>query len=157
MGDPPHPAAEPGRDDYSGPMTETSSPQLGAPADPAPSALRAVVTGASSGIGAATVRALRRDGWDVVAAARRIDRLQALADETGAVPLALDVTDQVSVEAFAAEVTAAGPVHALINNAGGAFGADRVLDTTTADWRPDVRRQRARLPAHDAGTAPGAA
>lgn len=136
-------------------MTETSSTQLGAPADPAPSALRAVVTGASSGIGAATVRALRRDGWDVVAAARRLDRLQALADETGATPLALDVTDQASVDAFAAEVTAAGPVHALINNAGGAFGADRVLDTTTADWQwmydvnvlGSLRMTRALLPA----------
>ncbi len=119
---------------YSGPMTEIPQAPLGAPADPAPSALRAIVTGASSGIGAATVRALRRDGWDVVAAARRIDRLQALAEETGSTPMALDVTDQASIDAFTAEVTAAGPVHALINNAGGAFGADRVADSVTADW-----------------------
>ncbi|WP_298251296.1 SDR family oxidoreductase [uncultured Arthrobacter sp.] len=128
---------------------------LGAPAEPAPPALRAVVTGASSGIGAATVRALRRDGWAVVAAARRTDRLTALAEETGAVPVALDVTDQASVDAFAAEVAAGGAVHALVNNAGGAFGADRVADSVTADWERmyevnvlgSMRMTRALLPA----------
>lgn len=118
---------------YSGPMTSSAAP-LGAPADPAPSRLRAVVTGASSGIGAATVRALTGSGWDVVAAARRTDRLQALADETGATPLFLDVTDQASVDSFVADVLAVGPVHALVNNAGGAFGADRVADAVTDDW-----------------------
>lgn len=136
-------------------MTGTSSAPLGAPAVPAPSALRVIVTGASSGIGAATVRALRRDGWDVVAAARRIDRLQALAEETGAIPMPLDVTDQDSVDAFTAEVTAGGPVHGLVNNAGGAFGADRVVDSVTADWQRmydvnvlgSMRLTRALLPA----------
>ncbi|MEG9248495.1 SDR family oxidoreductase [Arthrobacter sp. Soc17.1.1.1] len=136
-------------------MSQSSPAPLGAPADPAPSALRVIVTGASSGIGAATVRALRRDGWDVVAAARRLDRLTALAEETGATPMTLDVTDQASVDAFAAEVTAAGPVHALVNNAGGAFGADRVADAVTADWEwmynvnvlGSMRMTRALLPA----------
>ena len=136
-------------------MTETFRAPLGAPADPAPSALRAIVTGASSGIGAATVRALRRDGWDVVAAARRIDRLQALAEETGATPMALDVTDQASVDAFTAEVTATGPVHALVNNAGGAFGTERVAEARTEDWEwmynvnvlGSMRMTRALLPA----------
>ena len=136
-------------------MSQSSPAPLGAPADPASSALRVIVTGASSGIGAATVRALRRDGWDVVAAARRLDRLPALAEETGATPMTLDVTDQASVDAFAAEVTAAGPVHALVNNAGGAFGADRVADAVTADWEwmynvnvlGSLRMTRALLPA----------
>jgi NADP-dependent 3-hydroxy acid dehydrogenase YdfG len=133
----------------------TSSTPLGAPADPAPSRLRAVVTGASSGIGAATVRALTGAGWDVVAAARRIDRLQALADETGATPLVLDVTDQASVDAFVADVLADGAVHALVNNAGGAFGVDRVADALTDDWTRmydvnvlgSMRLTRALLPA----------
>ncbi|MDQ0735108.1 SDR family oxidoreductase [Arthrobacter agilis] len=136
-------------------MSQTSATPLGAPADPAPTALRAIVTGASSGIGAATVRALRSAGWDVVAAARRLDRLTALAEETGATPMVLDVTDQASVDAFAAEVSAAGPVHALVNNAGGAFGADRVVDAVTADWEwmynvnvlGSMRMTRALLPA----------
>jgi NADP-dependent 3-hydroxy acid dehydrogenase YdfG len=136
-------------------MTSHRPASLGAPADPAPSALRAVVTGASSGIGAATVRALRRSGWEVIAAARRLDRLQALADETGATPVALDVTDQASVDAFTAQVTAAGPVHALVNNAGGAFGADCVADSVTEDWEKmysvnvlgSMRVTRALLPA----------
>jgi NADP-dependent 3-hydroxy acid dehydrogenase YdfG len=140
-------------------MTPTSPAPLGAPVVPAPPALRAVVTGASSGIGAATVRALRRNGWDVVAAARRVDRLEALAAETGATAVALDVTDQASVDAFTAEVTAAGPVHALVNNAGGAFGADRVVDSVTEDWQRmydvnvlgSMRMTRALLPALRSG------
>ncbi|OUM39543.1 SDR family oxidoreductase [Arthrobacter sedimenti] len=140
-------------------MTPTSPAPLGAPVVPAPPALRAVVTGASSGIGAATVRALRRNGWDVVAAARRVDRLEALAEETGATAVALDVTDQASVDAFTAEVTAAGPVHALVNNAGGAFGVERVADAVTSDWEwmydvnvlGSMRMTRALLPALRSG------
>lgn len=128
---------------------------LGSPASPAPPALRVVVTGASSGIGAATVRALRAHGWDVVAAARRIERLEALAAETGATAMTLDVTDQASVDAFAADITAGGPVHALVNNAGGAFGTERVAASVTADWEwmynvnvlGSMRMTRALLPA----------
>ncbi|GAA2724556.1 SDR family NAD(P)-dependent oxidoreductase [Cellulomonas aerilata] len=98
-------------------------------------ALRAVVTGASSGIGAATVRRLRAEGWDVVAVARRADRLQALADATGAVPLVADVTSDDDVARLVREVTGGGPVHALVNNAGGALGTDPVESGSLDDWR----------------------
>lgn len=97
--------------------------------------LRAVVTGASSGIGAATVRRLRAEGWQVVAAARRADRLEALAAETGAVPVECDVTSDDDVARLAEAATALGPVHALVNNAGGALGLDPVADGSVADWR----------------------
>lgn len=97
--------------------------------------LRAVVTGASSGIGAATVRRLRAEGWDVVAVARRQERLRALADETGAVPVVADVTSDDDVARLAATVTSGGPVHALVNNAGGALGVDPVERGSLEDWR----------------------
>lgn len=97
--------------------------------------LRAVVTGASSGIGAATVRHLRRAGWDVVAVARRADRLAALAEETGAQVVVADLTVADDVARLAAEVTAGGPVHALVNNAGGALGTDRVEASDVERWR----------------------
>jgi NADP-dependent 3-hydroxy acid dehydrogenase YdfG len=93
----------------------------------------AVVTGASSGIGAATARALAGAGFQVVCAARRADRLTALAEEIGGVAVTCDVTSDASVQALAA---AAGPeVEVLVNNAGGAVGLDRVEDSTTADWQ----------------------
>lgn len=95
---------------------------------------RAVVTGASSGIGAATVRQLRALGWDVVAVARRADRLRELADATGASYAVADVTSDEDVARLAAEVTGAGPLHALVNNAGGAIRADRIADSPIADW-----------------------
>jgi NADP-dependent 3-hydroxy acid dehydrogenase YdfG len=91
----------------------------------------AVVTGASSGIGAATARRLVADGYEVIAAARREDRLESLAKEVGVRPVRLDVTDADSVRAFAATI---GELDVLVNNAGGAFGADPVATGDPADW-----------------------
>ena len=96
---------------------------------------RAVVTGASSGIGAATVRRLRADGWQVVAVARRADRLEQLAAETGAEPFAADLTSQVEVDRLAAFVERSGGLTSLINNAGGAFGLEPVAAADVDDWR----------------------
>jgi NADP-dependent 3-hydroxy acid dehydrogenase YdfG len=98
-------------------------------------AKRAVVTGASTGIGWATVALLRRHGWDVVAVARRADRLERLAAETGATVFAADLTDAAQVAALAEHVRAGGPLHALVNNAGGARGLDSVESGSVDDWR----------------------
>lgn len=92
----------------------------------------AVVTGASSGIGAATARRLAEDGFAVVVAARREDRLAALAAEIGARPVRLDVTDQASVDALAA---ALDDCELLVNNAGGAVGLDPVAAADPAGWQ----------------------
>jgi NADP-dependent 3-hydroxy acid dehydrogenase YdfG len=96
---------------------------------------RVVVTGASSGIGAASVRLFRAHGWSVVAVARRRDRLEALADETGAAIFVADITDQDEVDALGAWLADSGPVHALVNNAGGAVGLDSVEASAIEDWR----------------------
>lgn len=96
---------------------------------------RAVVTGASSGIGEAAVRALRSTGWDVVGVARRAARLQSLEEETGAVAFAADLTRQEDVDALAAWLAESGPVHALVQVAGGARGTDRVEDADPGDWQ----------------------
>jgi NADP-dependent 3-hydroxy acid dehydrogenase YdfG len=92
----------------------------------------AVVTGASSGIGAATARALAAEGFRVVCAARRTDRVEALAREIGGVAVSLDVTDATSVAALAADLDV---VHVLVNNAGGAFGADPIESADPEQWR----------------------
>ncbi|WP_300268052.1 SDR family oxidoreductase [Microbacterium sp.] len=96
---------------------------------------RAVVTGASSGIGAATVRGLRSRGWEVVGVARRADRLQEVVNETGAAAVSCDLTDADAVAALVAELEETGPVHALVQVAGGARGTDRVEDGSTDDWQ----------------------
>lgn len=95
---------------------------------------RAVVTGASSGIGAAAVRLLREHGWQVTGVARRADRLEALAAETGADVFVADVTKQSDVDALREHLEATGPIHALVNNAGGAFGLASVEDSDPDDW-----------------------
>ncbi|MDO5619418.1 SDR family oxidoreductase [Kocuria sp.] len=95
----------------------------------------AVVTGASTGIGEATARKLRADGWIVYAVARRADRLDALAQEIGVVPVATDLTDQQQVEALRDRVLQEqGTVDALVNISGGARGTDPVGDAKDDDW-----------------------
>ncbi|WP_181311669.1 SDR family NAD(P)-dependent oxidoreductase [Nocardioides campestrisoli] len=107
----------------------------------APFPRTAVVTGASSGIGAATARALADAGFSVVCAARRVERLEALAAEIGGTAVACDVTDPESVAGLAAAVaslspgsTAAGRLDVLVNNAGGAIGLDPVESADPGDW-----------------------
>lgn len=92
----------------------------------------AIVTGASSGIGKATAGALAQDGWHVIVAARRTDKIQAVADEIGGTAIELDVTDQESVDKLAAQVER---VDLLVNNAGGAMGMDSIKDANLDDWQ----------------------
>lgn len=91
----------------------------------------AVVTGASSGIGEATARALHDAGFALILGARRLDRLHAIGDPLQAVSMELDVTDPTSVERFCSAVAA---VDVLVNNAGGALGLDPVAVGNDEDW-----------------------
>ncbi|MFE9256579.1 SDR family NAD(P)-dependent oxidoreductase [Streptomyces sp. NPDC006879] len=107
---------------------------------PAHAPRTAVVTGASSGIGAATARQLAAAGFHVVLTARRKDRIEDLAAEITAAghratAHALDVTDRAAVDAFAAELRRSSSVDVLVNNAGGALGAEPVATGDPADWR----------------------
>ncbi|MCH6197056.1 SDR family oxidoreductase [Corynebacterium mastitidis] len=95
----------------------------------------AVVTGASSGIGEAAARALAADGWYVLAAARRYERVAALAEEIGGEPHRLDVTDDASVACLARSVDDLGGCDLLVNNAGGARGLDPVTEADIEKWR----------------------
>jgi NADP-dependent 3-hydroxy acid dehydrogenase YdfG len=92
----------------------------------------AVITGASSGIGAATARRLAAEGFEIVIGARRLDRLQAVADEIGARALPLDVTEPDSVAAFCGAI---GECRVLVNNAGGALGRDPIEQADEDEWR----------------------
>ncbi|HEY4224233.1 MAG TPA: SDR family NAD(P)-dependent oxidoreductase [Pseudolysinimonas sp.] len=96
---------------------------------------RVVVTGASSGIGAATARLFAQHGWDVVGVARRADRLAELADGTGIRTITADLTQQADVDRVRDELAAMGPLHALVNNAGGAFGMGPIETADVEDWR----------------------
>jgi NADP-dependent 3-hydroxy acid dehydrogenase YdfG len=112
----------------------------------------AVITGASSGIGAATARALAGSGFEVVLGARRFDRLEALAAELGGRAIALDVADPESVHDFAAEVPRC---EVLVNNAGGALGLEPLGEANEGKWLQmyeanvlgTMRMTRALLPA----------
>jgi NADP-dependent 3-hydroxy acid dehydrogenase YdfG len=93
----------------------------------------AVVTGASSGIGAATARSLAAAGYHVVCAARRVERVEALAQEIGGTAVRCDVT---STEEVAALADLVGPtLDVLVNNAGAAFGSEPVSEADPNDWR----------------------
>ncbi|HEX7058993.1 MAG TPA: SDR family NAD(P)-dependent oxidoreductase [Solirubrobacterales bacterium] len=91
-----------------------------------------VITGASSGIGAAVARLLAEDGYRVVLGARRLERLRPLARELGGQALALDVTDSASVADFVAEIA---DCNVLVNNAGGALGLDPLSQADEERWR----------------------
>ena len=119
----------------------------------------ALVTGASSGIGAETVRALAAAGYETVAAARRLERCEALAAEVGGRALALDVTDPESVSRLADELPR---VDAVVHSAGGALGLEPVAEADEDRWREMfesnvlgvVRVTKALLPALRRGTDP---
>lgn len=96
------------------------------------STVTAVVTGSSSGIGEATARQLAAAGFDVVLAARRLDRLEVLAAEIGGRPIELDVTDAASVAQLAEAVPDCA---VLVNNAGNALGLDLIAEADPEDWR----------------------
>jgi NADP-dependent 3-hydroxy acid dehydrogenase YdfG len=92
----------------------------------------ALITGASSGIGATSVRALAAAGFEVVGAARRLERVEEVVREVGGRALRLDVTDPDSV----AELTDSLPdLSVLVNNAGGALGLEPVAEADEQNWR----------------------
>ncbi len=94
----------------------------------------AVVTGASSGIGAASAIALAQEGFHVVAAARRVENLQTLASQHANIePFILDVTDQNSVDSLAKHLEGKN-VTVVVANAGGAFDGTTVEDADVDSW-----------------------
>ncbi len=94
----------------------------------------AVVTGASSGIGAATAKALAAQGYRVVAGARRVDRVRKIVGDSNDA-VRLDVTDKRSVEEFARAIEKRyRHIDVLVNNAGGALGLTPIADANDDDW-----------------------
>lgn len=93
-----------------------------------------MVTGASSGIGEATARRFAAHGWRVIGAARRADRLRALAGEVGIRPVVADLTTDEGIAAVR-EAVGEGALDAVVHNAGGAFGLASVEESDVADWR----------------------
>ncbi len=91
----------------------------------------ALVTGASSGIGAATVRGLAAAGFHTVSAARRLERCRELADEVGGDALELDVTDPASASAL---TEALPQIDVVVHSAGGALGLEPVAEADEAKW-----------------------
>ncbi|WP_372735840.1 SDR family oxidoreductase [Nocardioides sp.] len=96
-----------------------------------------VVTGASSGIGAATARRLAHEGFHVFCVARRSERIAVIAEEIGGTAITCDVTSSEEVAALARTVheMTGGRLDALVNNAGGAFGLAPVAEADTEQWR----------------------
>lgn len=95
----------------------------------------AVVTGASSGIGASTVEVLREEGWRVIAVARRADRLADLSERTGAIAFPCDITISDDVARLSKFVADHGVLNAVVNNAGGALGLDSIEDADFDRWQ----------------------
>lgn len=96
-----------------------------------------LITGASAGFGAAMCRVFATAGYDVVGAARRLDKLQALADELGSrfYPLEMDVSSKESISnALASLPEGFSEIDCLINNAGLALGLDKAAEADFADW-----------------------
>ena len=104
------------------------------------SSKRALVTGASTGIGAETVRRLRATGWQVIGVARREERLARLAEETGCEYFAADLTEADSVQRLRDWALARGTVDTVVNVAGGALGVDSIAEADIDRWRTMYER-----------------
>lgn len=117
-------------------MTEPATAQPAAADTTSRARPIAVVTGASSGIGAATARRLAAEGFHVVAAARRLDRITDLAAQIDGTAVGCDVTSDADVAALTEAVRALGaPVTVLVNNAGGARGMEPIAESGIGDWQ----------------------